>query len=185
MDAKTEKMNIVVKPLIKIEEKKLAELAQHLKRIFDLKIKIDFQEINCNFAFNPIRKQYLASLILEELEKFKRNFDEKWLAICDFDLYSEGLNFIFGQANPNSQIAIISLTRLREEFYGLPRNEKIFIERIKKEVVHELGHLFYLGHCQNKKCVMHFSNCLADTDEKSSDFCGKCKKNLRLYLRDS
>jgi archaemetzincin len=174
--------NIIVKPLIKIEEKILKEIKEHLKRIFNLKIEVDFQKINCDFAFNPIREQYLASLILEELEKFKRNFNEKWLAICDFDLYSEGLNFIFGEANLDSQISIISLTRLKEEFYSLPKNEKLFIERIKKEAIHELGHLFYLGHCKNRKCVMHFSNCLADTDEKNSEFCQECKKNLQFYL---
>jgi archaemetzincin len=175
-------MRIVIKFLTRIEEKISKELKKHLEEIFNLPVKIDFLEINCNFAFNLIREQYLASLILEELEKFKKDFNEKWLVICDFDLYSEGLNFIFGEANPNSQISVISLTRLREEFYGLPKNENLFLERIKKEATHELGHLFYLGHCQNRKCVMHFSNSLSDTDEKNSDFCQKCQKILQSYL---
>jgi archaemetzincin len=174
---------IVIKLLIKFEKEALKELKEHLERIFNLPVEITSQTINCHFAFNPIRNQYLASLILEELEKFKKYQNEKWLAICDFDLYSEGLNFIFGEANPNSQISIISLTRLREEFYGLPKNENLFLERIKKEAVHELGHLFYLGHCQNRKCVMYFSNSLLDTDEKNSDFCQKCKKNLQSYFQ--
>jgi archaemetzincin len=176
-------MRIVIKSLTKIEEKISKGLKEHLEKIFNLLVKIDFLKINCDFAFDPIRKQYLASLILEELEKFKKDFNEKWLAICDFDLYSEGLNFIFGEANPNSQISIISLTRLREEFYGLPKNENLFLERIKKEAVHEFGHLFYLGHCQNPNCVMYFSNSLLDTDEKNSDFCQKCKKNLQSYFQ--
>lgn len=194
-----------------IKKEILDNLKKHLKNIFKRRVEILRKNLNLNFAFNPIREQYLASLILEELEKFKpssrslnrkfqrnflnwpfrpfklsllgkKNLDEKWLAICDFDLYSEGLNFIFGEANIDSGISIISLTRLRQEFYGLPKNEKIFIERIKKEAVHELGHLFYLGHCENKKCVMHFSNSLADTDFKNSDFCQKCKKSLQFHL---
>jgi len=176
-------MRIVIKFLTRIEEKISKELKKHLEEIFNLPVKIDFLKINCHFAFNPIREQYLASLILEELEKFKNDFNEKWLAICDFDLYSEGLNFIFGEANPNSQISVISLTRLREEFYGLPKNENLFLERIKKEATHELGHLFYLGHCKNRKCVMHFSNSLSDTDEKNSDFCQKCQKILQSYFQ--
>ena len=32
-----------------------------------------------------------------------------------------------------------------------------------KEVVHELGHLFKLSHCDKRYCVMHFSNSLKDT----------------------
>lgn len=175
-------MEIVIKPLIEIEEKILEKIKNHLKETFNLPVKIDFQKINLSFAFNPIKEQYFTPLILKELEKFKKDFWEKWLGICDVDLYSEGLNFVFGEANINSGISIISLIRLREEFYGLPKNEKLFIERIKKEATHELGHLFYLAHCPNPKCVMHFSNCLEDTDKKETNFCQKCKEILRSYL---
>ena len=39
----------------------------------------------------------------------------------------------------------------------------LFQQRIPKEVVHELGHLFKLSHCDKRYCVMHFSNSLKDT----------------------
>ncbi|MGA9153980.1 MAG: hypothetical protein WBZ36_25655, partial [Candidatus Nitrosopolaris sp.] len=41
------------------------------------------------------------------------------LAICDFDAYSSGLNFVFGQAQIDGRVSAIYLTRLRQEFYGL------------------------------------------------------------------
>jgi archaemetzincin len=35
--------------------------------------------------------------------------------------------------------ALISLFRLKPEFYGEPANEELFLERAVKEAVHELG----------------------------------------------
>jgi archaemetzincin len=47
-----------------------------------------------------------------------------------------------------------------------------------KEAVHELGHMFGLDHCSDLRCVMHFSNSLADTDRKGRDFCPSCRARL-------
>ncbi|MBM4401501.1 MAG: hypothetical protein FJ045_06085, partial [Crenarchaeota archaeon] len=93
-------------------------------------------------------------------------------------LYASGLNFIFGQADTITGVALISLYRLRQEFYGLPSNEALFVDRATKETIHELGHTFGLGHCQNSRCVMHFSNSLADTDWKGVAFCSQCRPKL-------
>ena len=40
---------------------------------------------------------------------------------------------------------------------------QIYFSKDTKEVVHELGHLFKLSHCDKRYCVMHFSNSLKDT----------------------
>jgi archaemetzincin len=43
-----------------------------------------------------------------------------------------------------------------------------------KESGHELGRAFGLAHCNNTRCVMHFSNSLQDTDFKKRSFCDSC-----------
>ena len=78
----------------------------------------------------------------------------------------------------DGSISAIYLPRLRQEFYGLKQDESIFYERLVKEEVHELGHAFGLNHCENIKCIMHFSNSLSDTDIKTSRLCNVCKGHL-------
>ena len=102
----------------------------------------------------------------------------KILAICDFDAYSDKLNFVFGEAHLDGSISAIYLLRIRQEFYGLKPDKSVFCQRLVKEAVHELGHSFGLSHCKNIKCVMHFSNSLSDTDIKTSHLCDVCKAHL-------
>ena len=51
-----------------------------------------------------------------------------------------------------------------------------------KEAIHELGHTFGLFHCNNKLCVVYFSNSLYDTDRKGKRLCLDCKNKLRIKL---
>ena len=129
-------------------------------------------------AYNADRKQYLSSKLLTSLGK--PDIQARVAGIADVDLYVPRLNFVFGEADAVSGIAIVSLLRLRQEYYGLAPDEALLLERATKEIVHELGHTFGLGHCPNGKCVMHFSNSLADTDLKGSGFCSDCRPKIIL-----
>jgi archaemetzincin len=100
------------------------------------------------------------------------------LGITDVDLFTAGLNFIFGQAFIGGRECLISLARLRPSFYGQPDDADLFRERVIKEAVHELGHTFGLSHCGDPQCVMMFSNSLTDTDRKSSTFCLNCESSI-------
>jgi len=110
----------------------------------------------------------------------KAQREERVVGIADVDLYVPRLSFVFGEADVGSGTAIISLCRLRQEYYGLAPDEALFLERATKEIVHELGHTFGLGHCPNDRCVMHFSNSLADTDLKNAQFCNRCRPRIIL-----
>lgn len=165
-------------PIGKIDKKIMTYLKEELEEEFGEVIEIGQRFSEPDYAYNPLRGQYHVSTILRKIEKEKPNRCQKMLGIVNVDLYTKGLNFIFGQASLLTKVALISLVRLRQEYYSQVEDKNLFKERAKKEAIHELGHIYGLDHCQNLKCVMHFSNTLFDTDKKSSFFCSKCQASL-------
>jgi archaemetzincin len=91
---------------------------------------------------------------------------------------SDLLTFVFGEAQLDGNCAVVSTARLKEEFYGLPRREELFLERLIKEAAHELGHTFGLRHCMDWRCVMASSHAVERLDVKGAEFCKACRKTV-------
>ncbi len=177
-------MKLVLKPVGKIDDKILLFLAIQLKRVFPgISIAMSEAIPVPTSSYDSNRDQHVSSLILDEiLSSFRPEIGDKVLGIADVDAYSGNLNFVFGEAYVNGRAAVIYLKRLRPEFYGMAPDEGLFLERILKEAVHEIGHTLGLGHCENPRCVMHFSNSILDTDYKDYNFCERCKRMVERAL---
>ncbi|MGQ9545593.1 MAG: archaemetzincin family Zn-dependent metalloprotease [Dehalococcoidia bacterium] len=169
-------MKITLKPLGNIADEIMDELKDRVVGTFHCPVEIEAGFSDLAQAYDPERRQYLSPKLLAATGKAKTG--ERVVGIVDVDLYVPRLNFVFGEADVSSGTAIVSLCRLRQEYYGLAPNEGLFLERATKEIVHELGHTFGLGHCPDSKCVMHFSNSLADTDLKEAHFCPRCRPKI-------
>jgi archaemetzincin len=145
------------------------------------------------------RSQYLADGLLGDFSSMVRAPGTVHLGITEADLFSPGLNFVFGIASRGR--ALISTLRLRPEFYGRlenlmvfssatgppdqaaeSRTQAVFRRRVLVEAVHELGHALGLDHCEFPGCVMYFSNWIGDTDRKGPGFCFRCARTLERLM---
>ena len=131
-------------------------------------------------AFNSARRQYNSTQLLLKLLESESANGGKLLGVADVDLFIPVLTFVFGEAQLENRAALMSVHRLRQQFYGLPADERLFYERCEKEAVHELGHAFGLVHCKRFECVMHFSNSIEQVDLKENLFCRNCTDLLAL-----
>jgi len=160
-------------------------LAVTIRDDLGLRCRVGDGSLNIGNAFESMRQQYDATEILSGLLSLKNHDHEKVLGVADVDLFIPVLTFVFGQAQLRGPAALMSVRRLRQEFYGLPASEEMLFLRAEKEAIHELGHAFGLVHCRNFECVMHFSNSIEQVDLKSGGFCENCALLWRQAVMDS
>jgi len=135
-------------------------------------------------AYNASRHQYYSSSVLAKIQDYvEKSQADRVLGVTEVDLYVPRLNFVFGEAQCPGRNALISLFRLKPEFYGRSPNRDLFLERSVKEAVHELGHTLGLVHCHNSACIMFFSNSIFDTDRKKLAFCERCYPLVLKHLK--
>ena len=131
--------------------------------------------LDLNPYYNPGRRQYDGNKLLHHLNGCTHNIYDRLICLFRVDLYIPILTYIFGQAILGEKTAIASIYRLRNELYGLNRDEDLLLSRAIKEVIHELGHTFGLLHCHSPACVMRSSTYVEDIDQKSSRLCNRCR----------
>ncbi len=156
------------------------EIAEGVRDVFGTPVGVADETIDLTErGYDRTRDQYVARSLIRALPASEPGV--KTLGITDADLYAPDLNFVFGQAQLPGDRAVMSIARLRPEFYDEEPDRELLIERAVKEAVHEIGHTLGLQHCDAPRCVMHFSNTLADTDRKGRSLCERCDATIASH----
>jgi len=158
------------------------KLAPVLEKAFRSKVSFPRGVVHVSrSAFNLVRKQWDAEAVIDELEK-KVPGKSIVLGIFPHDLYVGSMNFVFGAAQLGGKVAVLSTNRLKPPA-AKRKSEKravedIFMRRVEKEALHEVGHAFGLHHCRSERCVMSFSPSLYWVEFKPREYCEACAETL-------
>jgi archaemetzincin len=167
-------MRVAPAPALEVLDVLSASLAKRLH----VSCHVTADEFDGRFAYDAVRRQTYSTALLARLAQAPLPEGIALLGVTEADLYVPVLTFVFGEAQMPGRAALVSLARLREEFYGLPPNAALLEERLLKEALHELGHTQGLGHCDDWHCVMVSSHAVSKLDVKDADFCPSCRRQL-------
>ncbi len=162
-------------PIGNLDDGLLKDLCPALEETFRVRCKVLPVRLDPEFAFHGERQQYHSSEILQRMQSFLTDDSWRLLGVAAVDLYIPILTFVFGEAQMGGPCAVVSSHRLRQEFYGLPRDQDLFRQRVLKEAVHELGHTVNLTHCSDYQCAMAPSHAVEWIDLKESTLCTNCR----------
>lgn len=160
---------------VSAEVKRAASTA--LRSVYDCDVSVNDSQSIPNGAYDSDRNQYSAETFIQLAERVGRG--EKNIAITPQDLFYRRRNYVFGLAYLDGSGSVVSTYRLQTSSDGGFSNQSaadIFEDRVRKEIVHEIGHTYGLEHCDNNRCVMNFSPTVREVDIKEEHLCGSCQR---------
>jgi len=152
---------------------------------FNAEVQIKEGHIDISEYYDSPRGQYKGNELLNSVEASFSGDTQKTIGLFNVDLFIPILTYIFGQAYLGGKTAIASAYRLSNVRYGMIEDYELLLERMTKEVIHEIGHTYGLIHCHVPKCVMSSSTYVEDIDQKSTSFCSNCRDSVTRGIRDS
>jgi archaemetzincin len=130
------------------------------------------------YAFNKDRSQYHCNAIMRRISPLIEAGQSFALGVSDVDLFVPDSPFVFGEADRESRVALLSIFRLRQGADG-----EMLKRRMRVEAVHQAGHLVGLSYCEDPRCVMFLASTVQDCDRKGLSLCNLCRNELAKLNR--
>jgi len=174
-------MNLVhLLPVGGVDHSLLCDLQAAIAQSLHVPCEIESTELDPQPCYHAERQQYHSSEILQRMQALARSASSHLLGITGVDLYVPILKYVFGEAQLGGPCAVVSFYRLRQEFYGLDRDDTLLLQRLHKESIHELGHTLDLRHCQDYRCAMASAHAVEWIDLRESALCDSCRSRAEL-----
>lgn len=125
------------------------------------------------YAFNKDRGQYHSNAIMRRLVPLIEPGQSFALGVAEVDLFVPDSPFVFGEADRESRVAVLSLHRLRQGADG-----DTLRRRIQVEGLHQAGHLVGLSYCEDSRCAMFLATTPQECDRKGLTLCNLCRNEL-------
>lgn len=178
----TQQQKVIISPIGKKDDELLELISAEIESVFGHKSEAIPLLNSVDFAFDPVRRQYHSTPILEKLSALAPSQAMKILGIVQDDLFIPILTHVYGEAQLGGRACMVSTYRLREGLSPAGSRDA-YQRRVVKEAIHELGHTFNLRHCRDSACIMHYCHTVEDVDRKTDQLCRYCKVLLEDELK--
>src|SRR5690606_9018649 len=173
-----DKQRILLISFGQFDKNLLLKIAGAVHSVFGVSVDVESGFTDLSRFYDPARRQYDGNRLIQFIHTQYGNDNRKTIGLFRVDLFIPILTYIIGQAIYKGNAGVVSLFRLKNELYGLKKDETLLVDRFVKEIIHELGHTYGLTHCISPACVMRSSTYIEDIDQKEGHFCTKCREKL-------
>jgi archaemetzincin len=172
-------MHVDIVPVGEVSAPAKREASAGLRAVYDCDVTMHDSQPIPSGAYDRGRDQFRAEEFIELASRIGSG--DKNIAVTDKDLFYRRRNYVFGLAYLDGKGSVISTCRLRTSSDGgvsQRSSKEVFSDRVRKEVIHEIGHTLGLEHCDKKRCVMSFSPTVREVDIKDESLCGSCQRDV-------
>ena len=178
---------IALQPLGDYNERQLASVRNEISKFFNTHVII-LASVPIPKAFCNNEEKYSADSLVSFLSKFKNDTIVEVVGLTHKDIYTirehqirlnnelsvfYELRGIFGLGYVSGNSAVISDYRL------MSNDKELLNNRLRKVIIHEIGHNLGLPHCSDDSCLMSEVNGnIAIPNKMGGDYCIHCKQKL-------
>ena len=169
---------IAVVPLGEVPTLAIEVIAANITAYYNLPVDILPMRPLPESTFDEGRLKYNAGKLINILNDWEFDGYSKIIGVISRDMFIPIFNYVYGQAVQGGSRALVSIFRLNKNADGSTPSTALVFERAAKLALHELGHLFDLFHCNETKCIMHFSGVIEDLNKIPFYLCRDCARRL-------